>query len=64
MISNDELRKDAELYKAMYLTNQCTREEAKLHILPYLDRVNEVSIEIAKKFNQKPKKVSFASYVR
>ena len=64
MMSNDELRKDAELYRAMYITNQCTREEAKEHILPYLDQVNETSFDIAKKFNQKPKKVFFASYVR
>ena len=41
-----------------------TREEAREQIMPYLDAVNKRSKELAKKYNQKPKLVTFASYVR
>ena len=60
----DEIRENAERYRFLYLTNQCSREEAKLNIQPYLDEVNKTSIEIAKKYKQKPKFVGFAAYTR
>lgn len=60
----DEIRKKAEHYRYLYLTNQCSREEAKLNIQPYLDEANNMSVELAKKYKQKPKFVGFATYTR
>lgn len=59
-----EKREKAEYYRALYRSGTITREEAKENIMPYLDLVNKKAIEIAKKYNQKPKKVNFSSYVR
>ena len=60
----EKLRIQAEEYRILYKTGQCTREEAKNKIQPYLNVVNKKSIELAKKYNQKSKKISFAVYVR
>lgn len=60
----EALRQQAEKYKSMYKLNLCTREEAKNNIQPYLDELNKKSKELAKKYNQKPKKINFSSYVR
>lgn len=58
------LKNQAELYKYLYQTNQCTREQAKEMIIPYLDFCNEKSKELCKKYNQKHKEIGFSSYVR
>lgn len=58
------IREKAEFYRALYRNGVITREEAKENIMPYLDLVNKKAKEIAKKYNQKPKKVNFSSYVR
>lgn len=59
------LKQEAEHYKFLYQTGQITREEAKEHITPYLDCVNNKAKELAKKYNMKKyKKVSFISFVR
>jgi len=64
MINVDNLRVQAEEYRILYKTGQCAREEAKNKIQPFLNVINKKSIELAKKYNQKPKKISFAIYVR
>lgn len=60
----EELRNQAEHYRALYRVGKCTRDEAKENIMPYLDMVNEKSKEIAKKYNQKPRTIGFMSYIR
>ena len=59
-----ELKLKAEYYRALYQANKCTREEAKENIMPYINLINNKSKEIAKKYNQKPKTVSFSAYIR
>ena len=63
-MNKDELRSVAEYSRELYRAGQITREEAKEKIMPYLDHCNERAKELAKKFNQKPKKMDFISYVR
>lgn len=61
----EKLYTEAMNYKVLYNSGKCTREEAKEHIMPYLDFVNSKSKEIAKKYNMKPKPiVSFVSFIR
>lgn len=59
-----KLKQQAEHYCMVYKMHGCTREEAKQKIQPYIDAVNQKSKEIAKKYNQKPKTVSFNKFVR
>lgn len=64
---NDEilkLKQIAEEYRFLYQTNQITRDIAKNNIMPYINAINEKSKEIAKKYNQKPKKVTFITFIR
>lgn len=59
-----ELRNKAEEGRYLYRINKISREEAKIMIEPYLDAVNNKQKELAKKYNQKVKKVTFVSYIR
>jgi LPS O-antigen subunit length determinant protein (WzzB/FepE family) len=64
---NDEvekLKQEAEYARLLYTINSISREEAQKRIQPYIDAINERSVEIAKKYNQKPKKVSFNGFIR
>lgn len=58
------LKLRAEEAKFLYKTNQITRDEAKIVIMEYIDVVNAKSKELAKKYNQKYKPVSFISFIR
>ena len=66
MISDEimELKLRAEEYRYYYQIGKIDIKEAKDNIMPYIDKVNEKSIEIAKKYNQKPRKVTFKSFCR
>ena len=59
-----ELKIYAEYYRDLYRLGKISREEAKQEIMPYLDKVNEKSKELAKKYNQKYRPVNFCAYVR
>lgn len=48
----------------LYILGRITREEAKEDITPYLKVFNEASKSIAKKYDQRPKLLSFESFVR
>lgn len=64
---NDEtlkLKQKAEEYRFLYQTNQISREIAKDNIVPYIDAINKKAKEIAKKYNQKPKEVTFITFIR
>lgn len=65
------MRKEIENIKAgainarsEYNAGWITRAEAKERIMPYIEAVNAKSVEIASKYGMKPKKVSFASFIR
>lgn len=60
----DNLRIEAEKYRAIYNLGGCDRTTAKNHIMPYIEELNKKSKEIAKKYNRKPKLIGFSSYVR
>lgn len=59
-----KLKSQAEEGRYLYAIGKISRERAKEMIQPYLDKVNEKQKELAKKYNQKIKKVNFNSYVR
>lgn len=59
-----KMKQEAEHYSYLYNIGTISREEAKEKIQPYLDKVNEKSKELAKKYNQKPKKVNFNTFIR
>jgi hypothetical protein len=63
-MDKETLRSVAEYNRELYRAGQITREEAKEKIMPYIDYCNEKAKELAKKFNQKPRKMDFISYVR
>lgn len=58
------LKEEAEDYKILYNCGKCSREEAKEHIIPYLNIVNKKSKELSKKYNQRYKKIDFESFIR
>lgn len=59
-----ELFERAQIARALYNTGKISREQAKAEIDPYINLFNKKSKELAKKYNQKPKLISFASFVR
>lgn len=59
-----ELMEDAEYWRQLYRCGGCTRDDAKLHIMPYINAVNNKSKELALKYNQRAKLVTFSAYVR
>ena len=61
---NNELKNRAEIAKMKYKNNLITREEAKKEIQPFIDYANKKAVELAKKYNQQPRKISFIAYVR
>lgn len=58
------LKEEAERGRQLYRLDLIERSEAKKMIIPYLDAVNEKSVEIAKKYGMRPKNVQFRSFVR
>lgn len=58
------LKSDAELYCNLYRIGKVDRETAKEYIMPYLVYVNSKQKELAKKYNQKYKEITFSYYVR
>lgn len=63
-VETKELKQTAEEGRALYRTGQIGIAEAKEMIMPYLAAVNKKSVELAKKFNVRAKKVNFNGYVR
>lgn len=50
--------------RSQYKAGIITREEAKELIMPYIKEFNKKATEIAKKYNMRAKKISFAQFVR
>ena len=59
-----ELKETAENARMLYRKGKFNIVVAKALINPYLDAVNAKAKELAKKYNKKPRKVSFYAYVR
>lgn len=59
-----KLKLIAENARYLYTIGSITREEAKRDIMPYINAINTKAKELAKKYNQKAKLVSFNSYCR
>ena len=60
----EELRNKAEQAKILYRSNVIDRKEAEKDIKPHLKVANDKSKELAKKYNQKPRLISMAAYLR
>lgn len=59
-----DLKSKADEAKSLYRLGIIDRETAKKDIQPYLDAANQKSIELAKKYNQRPKKITIQSFLR
>lgn len=59
-----ELKETAENARMLYRKGKFNIIVAKALINPYLEAVNKKAKDLAKKYNQKPRKVSFYAYVR
>lgn len=58
------LKEQAEKGKALYRSGQISRNEAVEMVAPYINAFNAKSREIAKKYGQRAKTISFAQFVR
>jgi hypothetical protein len=58
------LKEQAEKARVLYGRNLITRKEAQEQCKPYIEAFNAKATEIAKKYNQRPKKISFATFIR
>ena len=59
-----DLKLKAEYARDMYKMGKISREEAKKEIEPYIEAVNQKMVELAKKYNQKPKKINIQGFLR
>ena len=60
----NELYIKAQEIRVLYRCGEISRDEAKKLIKPYADYFNAKSIELAKKYNQRPKKFNFNAFMR
>lgn len=58
------LRDRAEEGRMLYRSGHATREEAKELVMPYINHFNNYAKKLAKKYNQRPKFISFNSFCR
>lgn len=58
------LKERADIARLLYKRNIIARNEAYSIIYPYILAYNKKSKVIAKKYNVRPKKIHFASFVR
>lgn len=63
-MTKEQIKQQAEIFRDMYKMGVIEREEAKEKVTPYIEMFNKKSKEIAKKYNQKPRTISFAQYCR
>lgn len=60
----EEIKSTAFEARALYKIGMITRAQAAEKIKPYIEAFNAKATEIARKYNMKAKKISFASFVR
>lgn len=63
-MGKEEIKEMAFQARTLYQIGVISRKEAKEKIEPYIEIFNLKAVEIAKKYNLKPKKISFAGFVR
>lgn len=63
-MDNKELKMKADVAKANLYLGTFTYDEAKEAIKPYVEAYNKKSKEIAKKYNQRPRTITVASFLR
>ena len=63
-MNSKELKAKADMAKANLYLGVFTYEEAKEAIQPYVKAYNKKSKEIAKKYNQRPRTITVAGYLR
>lgn len=61
---NNELKGMAENARTLYRSNLISREEAVERIEPFVIAYNKKSKEIARKYNQRAKTISIATFLR
>lgn len=60
----EEIKARAFEARDSYKAGLITRNEAKEMIVPYIKLYNEKSKQIAKKYNMKPRYISFVGFIR
>lgn len=60
----DELRVRAEQYRSLLHMGECTYEEARKYVDPYINAVNEKAKTIAKKYNRRAPKMTSMAFLR
>ena len=60
----EEIKARAFEARYSYKAGLITRLEAKEMIMPFIKLYNEKSKQIAKKYNMKPRYISFAGFIR
>jgi len=55
---------ELDLIKRKYFSGELTYDQAKRIAIPIIEIINKKSKEIAKKYKQKPKLISFAGFMR
>lgn len=59
-----KLRRYSKDVRVLYLQGKITREEAREELKEFIEFYNETSKRIAKKYDMKPRKFCFASFMR
>ena len=59
-----KLRRYSVDVKVLYLQGKITREETRKELKEFIEFYNETSKRIAKKYDMKPRKFCFASFMR
>lgn len=63
-MTNEQLKEHAQEIKERYLSGQLTRGEVKEELKEYIDYYNKKAVELAEKYNQKPKKFNLGEFLR
>lgn len=58
------LLQKAQEARSLYLYGKITRGQARALCEPYIEAFNDKSKEIARKYGQRPKFISFSTFVR
>ena len=60
----EKLKAQAEKYRILLHTGECSYEEARKHVDPYINAVNDKAKEIAKKYHRKAPKMTAMAFLR
>jgi len=60
----EELRQSAMETRDLYRMGEIDKKEAQKRLKPYIERFNQKSEELAKKYNVRPQRFSFSAFMR